>query len=95
MNFPSLMNRTRGSTELGMPLFIIAILGTIALPRFWGVLPLWGRIAAIAVIGGFVVAGFVFLGQPSGMATRAMEQELQQANRREHDRDDEAPPRSE
>ena len=43
--------KSYGSTEIGIPLLIVAILGAVALPNFWGNLPFWGRVCAIWVIG--------------------------------------------
>ena len=79
-------HKAGGSTEMGMSLFILAILGAIALPNFWQSLPLWGKFVSVIIIGLLVVAGLIFLGQPSGMGTRAMEQEIKEAVKRDKEK---------
>ncbi|MFC1857917.1 hypothetical protein ACFL9U_07785 [Thermodesulfobacteriota bacterium] len=69
-------SKTQGTTELGTPLLMFAIIGGIALSGAWDNIPTWGRVVSIGVIGIFVVGGFISLGQPSGMASRALEQEI-------------------
>lgn len=68
----------KGSADLSMPFFILAILGAIVLPNFWGDLPFWGRCIAIGIIGVLIIAGIVSLSQPSGLGARALEQEIKQ-----------------
>lgn len=86
---------SQGSTEIGIPMVIVAILGAIALPRFWDALPLWGRVVSIGMIGVCLVAGFVFLGQPSGLGSRALEQEIRQAVKKDPSRTEGQDERSE
>ena len=69
-------NKNQGTTEIGIPLLIVAILGAIVLSNFWQDLPFWSRVVSMVLIGIFVIGGFILLGQPSGMGSRALEQEI-------------------
>ncbi len=69
-------NKNQGTTEIGIPLLIVAILGAIVLSNFWQDLPFWSRVVSMVLIGIFVIGGFILLGQPSGMGNRALEQEI-------------------
>ena len=67
----------RGSTNLGMPFIIVALLGTMALHGSWGKVPFWGKIAAIFVICILVITGFYLLSEPTGLGARSLQRELE------------------
>ena len=66
-----------GSTENGTPMVIIAILGAIALPRFWPMLPTWVRVLSVAGLAAMAIGGIVLAMQPTGMASRMSARELE------------------
>ena len=81
----------RGNTHPGIVPPVIAILGAVALPRFWAVLPTWGRALSIAAIAALVVLGLVMLGRPGGMTSWKREPEDDgHDRRRRRDRADDA-----
>jgi hypothetical protein len=66
---------------------IIAILGAVALPRFWPALPMWARVLAVAGLAVLAVGGIVLAMQPTGMASRMSERELKALLRDAGDRE--------
>jgi hypothetical protein len=76
------------STDTGTPMVIIAILGAIALPRFWPVLPTWARVLAVVGLVALAIGGIVLAMQPTGMASRMSEGEVQELLRRHRERRD-------
>jgi len=61
--------RIQGTIELGIPLFMIAILGGIALTNYWADIAMWIRVTSIVLILITVIAGFSMLGRSSGMGS--------------------------
>ena len=61
--------RIQGTIEVGIPLFMIAILGGVTLTNYWTDIAMWIRVTSIVLILITAIAGFSMLGRPGGMGS--------------------------
>jgi len=53
----------QGTTDIGVPMLIMAVIGAIALYTVWADVPTWGATVAIVLISIFALAGFFMAGK--------------------------------
>ena len=66
----------RGHIDAGIPLLILAVLVVLGLSTAWSSMPLWARVAGVALAALLAVGGLLGLRGPSGLGENALGQGL-------------------